>query len=134
VLDINIHRLLALFGDAQEHSFFEIVTLGKILLKISDRRVEALFKKSLLDNGWVKRCGKSWAEHLDFYQLTPKGDEFFRHIQVWRITRGRHTEDQIRHFRKFNRQTKGEYGVEGMGDNLTEQKAGLYESHSHLYG
>lgn len=134
MLDKNTHRLLALFGDAQAHSFFEIVTLGRVLLKISDRKVELLFKRALLDNGWVKRCGKSWAEHLDFYQLTPKGDEFFRHIQVWRITRGRHTEDQIRHFQKFNRQSTGKYGAEGMGENLSEQTAGLKESHPHLYG
>ena len=133
MLDRDTHRLLALFGDAKPHSFFEIVNLGRVLLRKPDRKVEKLFKRALLDNRWVRRCGKSWAEHLDLYELTSKGDEFFRYIQVWRITRGKHTEDQIRHFQKFNRQVNGKYGAMGMADNITEERAGLPSAYPELY-
>lgn len=133
MLDKDPHRLLVLFGDAKPHSFFETITLGRVLIKKNDRQVEKIFKRYLLENGWVGRCWDSWHPRLDNYQLTPKGDEFFRLVQIWRITRGRHTDDSVRHFRHFNRQAHGKYGVEGMGSNLSEKLAGLHEKYPHLY-
>lgn len=134
MLNGDTHKLLVLFGDAKPHSFFETIVLSKILLKKSDRQIEKIFKRHLLENGWVRRLWKSYEPRLDFYELTPKGDAFFRAVQVWRITRGRHTEDTIRHFRHFDRSVKGKYGVEGLGEHLSEAAAGLRERRPELYG
>lgn len=134
MLNSDIHKLLIVFGDGKQHSFFEVATLGGLLLKKSDRKVEKLFKRHLLENEWVRRCWKAYDPRLDFYEFTPKGDAFFREVQIFRVTRGGHTEDTIRHFRHFNRGLKGKYGVEGLGEHLSEQAAGLKYRQPHLYG
>lgn len=134
MVNSNVHKLLILFGDGKPHSFFEIVLLGRVLLKTTDRKLEKLFKRHLLENGWVRRCWKSYEPRLDFYEFTPKGDLLFREVQIWRITREGHTDDTIRHFRHFNRELNGKYGVEGLGEHLSEAEAGLREKLPHLYG
>lgn len=134
MLDKDTHRLLALFGDAQEHSFFETVKLGSILLKVSDRKLEKIFKRKLLENEWVSRCHKSWSPRLDFYKLTSKGDECFRATQIARISRGRHTDEQLNYFRNFDRSLEGKHGVAGMGEYLSEKAAGFREKYPELYG
>ena len=126
-------RLLGLFGDAQPHSFFETAVLGRVLLKKSDRAIEKIFKRHLLDNGWILRLYSSWSPRLDYYQLTPKGDACFRASQIERLKRGKHKEEDLRHYRLFNRETAGKYGAMGMGESITEAAAKLRETHPHLY-
>ena len=133
MLDRDTHRLLALFGDKQPHSFFETLKLGTVLLQIHERKFEKIFKRRLLANNWVRRCGRSWSPQLDFYELTTKGDEFFRLVQIWRITRNGYTDDNVRHYRYFNRSTTGKYGVTGMGTELSEKMAGLKGKYPELY-
>lgn len=133
MIDKDSHKLLALFGDRTPHSFFETVKLGAILLKTSERKIERIFKRHLLDNGWVRRLWNSWDPRLDTYELTPKGDECFRAMQI-SLTHGYGSEDIKRHYRLFNREAAGKYGVEGMGIEITEKTAGLREKYPHLYG
>lgn len=133
MIDKDSHKLLALFGDKTPHSFFETAKLGSILLKMSERKLEKLFKRRLLDNGWVRRLWNSWDPRLDMYELTQKGDECFRAVQIARIARGKHTDEMIRHYKMFNRGVKGKYGAEGMGQAITEKVAGLRETHPYLY-
>ena len=133
MLDRDTYRLLSLFGDAAEHSFFNTVKMGCILLKVSERKLEKLFKEKLLASGWVRRCHKSWSPRLDYYQLTKKGDACFREVQVWRVTRSGHTDDTLNHFRNFDRSVDGKYGVAGMGKAISERSAGLREKHPELY-
>jgi len=133
MVDAETHKLLAIFGDGQEHSFFEACMLGSVLLKKNNRQVWNIFKRRLLEYGLLKRVYKSWSPHLDFYKLSEKGDECFRAVQINRIQRGRHTDDVIRHFRHFNRKTTGKYGVEGMRDSVSEASAGLREKYPDLY-
>ena len=54
MIDKKAHRLLGLFGDAQQHQMFEIVKFGAILLKKHERKVEEFFKQKLHDKGWFK--------------------------------------------------------------------------------
>ena len=131
MLDRDTHRLLALFGDAKEHSFYDTVKMGCILLKVPERKLEAIFKRKLLAHGWVRRCHKSWAPHLDMYQLTPKGDECFRAVQTWRITRSGHTDASLDHFRNFDRTPAGAHK---SSSSISEQSAGLREKYPELYG
>lgn len=127
------YRLFSIFGDAKEHSFFEFLTLGRVLVKKNDRYLEKVFKQKLLFNGWIRRCHQNWSPRLDNYQLTSKGDEYFRSLQISKLQRGKHTDDQLRHFRLFNREKDGKYGVAGMGDQITEKSAKLQETHPELY-
>lgn len=129
----EVLRLLSLFGDAQPHSFFETVVLSRTLLKKDDKTIEKLFKRYLLENGWVRRCFKRGDPRLDDYQLTQKGDACFRASQIERISRGKHKEEDLRHYRLFNREKDGKYGVAGMGETITEARARLRETHPELY-
>ncbi len=133
MIDKNAHRLLALFGDSKPHSFFETLKLGCILLRMPERRLEKLFKRTLLENGWVSRLWQSYDPRLDFYTLTPKGDRCFRAAQIAIISRGKHSDAHLRHYQLFNREVGGKYGVEGMGEAITEKSAGLREKYPHLY-
>lgn len=133
MVDAETHKLLAIFGDGNEHSFFEACNLGRILFKKNNRQVWNLFKRKLLEYGLLKRMYKSWSPHLDFYKLSEKGDECFRAVQINRIQRGRHTDDVIRHFRHFNRQKTGKYGIQGMEERISEESASLREKYPDLY-
>jgi len=134
MIDKDAHKLLALFGDKTPHSFFETAKLGSVLLKVHERKLEQIFKRQLLDNGWIRRLWNSWDPRLDMYELTVKGDECFRAAQISRLSRGSHTDEMVRHYRHFNRQLKGKYGVEGMGKEISEKSAGLREMYPGLYG
>lgn len=133
MVPLDVLKLLGLFGDAQPHSFFETAVLGRVLLKKSDRAIEKVFKRYLLDNGWVRRCHNSWDPRLDNYQLTPKGDECFRAKKIEQLKRGKYKEEDLRHYRLFNRAISGKYGAMGMGEGITEAAARLRETHPHLY-
>ena len=133
MLNKQTHTLLALFADGIPHSFFETAKLGSIALKLPERKLEKLFKRTMLANCWVRRCWRSWNEQLDFYELTEKGDQCFRSSQIWRITRGKNNEEAVRHFKMFNRKVEGKYGVEGMGEKISEEDAHLRETHPELY-
>lgn len=133
MIDYETHRLLAIFGDKTPHSFFETCKLGSVLLKMPERKLELLFKRRLLANGWVRRLWQSWSPRLDFYELTQKGDSCFRDEQISRLLRNKHTDDEVRHYRHFNRETHGKYGVEGLGKEITEKSAELRKRYPELY-
>lgn len=133
MLDQDTRKMLTLFADNASHSFFETLLLGKVLLKMQDRKFEKRFKRTLLENGWVRRLWKSWDPRLDFYQLTSKGDECFRASQIETLNRGRYDSEAIRHYRHFDRSTTGKYGVGGFGKDITEKAANLREKFPHLY-
>lgn len=126
-------KLLSLYADATEHSFFETAVLGRSLLRKGDRQILKIFKR-LCEYGWLRRLWKSPFECTDFYILTPKGDNCFRAAQLSRINREKHGDEARRHYELFNRSTSGKYGVEGMGtDYITETTANLREKHPDLY-
>jgi hypothetical protein len=134
--DWNLKRLLTLFADAKPHSFFETCILGSIMLKTSQRKLESLFKRRLLANGLVRRMHQSWDPRLDFYELTKKGDDCFRDIQIAHLKREKKTKDSeeaMRHYKYFNREVGGQFGVEGMSKEISEKTAGLREKYPHLY-
>lgn len=133
MIDKNTHKLLALFGDRTPHSFFETMKLGSVFLKMSERKLEQLFKRKLLANMLVRRLWNSWDPRLDMYELTQKGDECFRAVQIAKLARVNNSDEMTRHYRMFNRQVKGKYGAEGMGKAITEQSARLRETHPYLY-
>jgi len=127
-------RMLALFADNVPHSYFETIQLGCTLLRISQRRFEGIFRKRLLFCRWVRRLYTANDPRLDMYQLTEKGDEYFRAIQISRLAQHSFSDEQIRHYKMFNRQSTGKYGAEGMADStITEKSANLREKYPHLY-
>jgi len=117
------HRLMSIFGDNKEHSFFEIVNFGSVLLKKSNRTVEKIFYRSICDNAWVRRLHKSWSPRLDFFQLTPKGDLAYRAEQLARLSRTKLTNDMYRHYKYYTREVGGKWGAEHLGEKLTENEA-----------
>lgn len=138
MLDANLKRLLTLFADAKPHSFFETCILGSIMLKTNQRKLEGLFRQRLLANGLVRRMWNSWDPRLDFYELTLKGDNCFRHIQLEALRRAKRLNDKEndeaqRHYRYFNREIEGRFGVKGMSKEISEKSAGLHEKYPHLY-
>lgn len=133
MINKDAHKLLALYADANPHSFFETAILGSVLLKTSQRKLEIIFKRHLLANGWVRRLWKSWSPRLDMYELTKKGDECFRAAQINLLSRGKEDVESVRHYQHFNRELTGKYGVEGMGKTITEKSANLRELYPHLY-
>ena len=136
MLDANLKRLLTLFADGKSHSFFETCILGSIMLKTNQRKLEQIFKTRLLANGLVRRMHQSWDPRLDFYVLTGKGDDCFRYIQIEALRRNKLTKDNEetqRHYRYFNREVEGKFGVKGMSKEISEKSAGLREKYPHLY-
>lgn len=126
MLDRDTLRILGLFGDAKEHHMFEVIKLGTILLKGTERETEKFFKK-FLEYGWVNRQWKSYEPRTDYYTLTSKGDELFRKAQLARVARtGDDTDETRDHYRNFDRSSTGKYGVAGMGKAITERSAGLH--------
>ena len=129
----DYRKLLSCYADNKEHGFFEASILGRVLLKKSDRQILKIFKR-MLEYGWLKRLWKSPFEVIDMYTLTPKGDKCFRSAQLSRLSREKHTEEARRHYELFNRETSGQYGVEGMSsDYITETTADLRRKHPELY-
>lgn len=138
MLNANLKRLLTLFADAKPHSFFETCILGSIMLKTDQRKFEKLFKQHLLVNGLVRRMWNSWDPRLDLYSLTPKGDDCFRYIQLEALRRAKRLNDKEndevqRHYRYFNREIEGRFGVKGMSKEISEKSAGLREKYPYLY-
>jgi len=108
------------------------------MLKTNQRKLEKVFKSRLLANGLVRRMWQSWDPRLDFYELTRKGDECFRDIQLQALRRARRINDKDneeaqRHYRYFNREIEGKYGVKGMSKEISEKSANLMEKYPHLY-
>jgi len=115
------YRLVAIFADAKEHSCFEIINFGSILLKKSQKQVEKVFKR-LLEYGWVQRSWKSSLFYTDWFRLTSKGDDAFRSFKIDLGNRGRLGDDFYKHYKYFDRESKdGKMGVK-LKDNVTEKK------------
>jgi hypothetical protein len=130
--------LLSIFADGQSHSFYEACHMGIFLLrktKRTKRELWSLFSKLLLAPDLVRRQYNSWSPHLDTYKLTSLGDECFRETQISLLKRRTGTEEDIRHFKYFNRDNPrlGKMGVIFEGENLDAKAAGLREKYPDLY-
>ena len=66
----------------------------------TDRQIWKIFKSKPLEYGWLKRLHKSVYPETDFYQLTNKGDDFFRATQIHRLGWAQQSSDMIEHYRK----------------------------------
>jgi len=133
MLNKDTRRLLTLFGDSKPHSFFETCILGSILMKTNQRKLEVLFRERLLANGLVRRLWQSWSPRLDYYELTIKGDDCFRDMQIQLLRRVKHSDEQIRYYKNFNREVSGKFGAEGFSKEISEASAGLRQKYPELY-
>jgi len=135
MLNKQTRVLLSIFADGKEHSFFEACCTGVVLLKKPQKYIWNIFRKNLLAPYLVRRCYNSWSPHLDTYCLTPRGDECFREIQISLLKRHRGTEEDIRHFKYFNRDNprQGRMGVIFEEDNINVRAAGLKEKYPDLF-
>ena len=121
MIDKMTYTLLALHGDGEPHSFFETSRLTSMRTREGDRLIWKVFKRKLLENGWIRRLYKSSFPHLDMYQLTDKGDDYFRHIQM----RLSVDSDAAKHYKYYDRKRKaGRMGVDLTdAERITEEKA-----------
>jgi len=120
---IERFRLLAIFADNKAHSCFEIINFGAVLLNKTQRRVEKVFKRELLENGLVYRCGKSGLFHTDNFQISSKGDEAFRVMQIDFYSRTKLTDDIYHYYKYFDRDTQSKIGESKISEKDLRQSS-----------
>lgn len=118
----NIFSFLCLFGDGKPQTWWSIVYLGTISLKVHQYKFEKLFKR-MLEYGLIYRVsndriktfskdkleaksefwvGPSWKDYD--YRITEKGDACLRDTQ---IRRG----GDYSYYKYFDRSISGKHGV-----------------------
>ena len=122
------YKMLSFFADNQKHSFSEIMNMSTFTFKYKKWQTsEQLMTRTLLANGLIYRCWEAYCPQMDFFKLTPKGDECFRDYQIWRVRCENDNSEAKRYFKYFNREAEGRFGADGMSDRISEHDSKYFK-------
>lgn len=119
-------KLLQLFGDGKDISYFSAVYLGVHYFKVSQTKFEKLLRQSLED-GLIKlvetpeiiKLKKSEdyiiIKEMYNYQLTPRGDECLRCEQISRA-------GDVSYYKYFDRSVNGKHGAQKYSPMPTDKR------------
>jgi len=121
--NIERFKFLSIFGDSKSHTWFEVIYMGVIHLRVKQKYFEEKIFKKMLFNDLIKQYETDQIKEIkkrdsyiltwkDYeYIITPKGDECLRNEQIKR-------HGDVSYYKYYDRSVDGKWGLNHFAPTL----------------